>query len=450
VSLSPSFGGTLKNVFVSDLLDATALGSAVDLYGWIKAKRVHGRRTFVDMVDSTGTMQAVFEHAHLSPELLAKLKATPVESAVLVSGVLAVSQRSGEREIHVKAMRVIGRADRVISPQPRGPIDIFDNSLVDQLMTNRHIYLRNPQVMAVLEFRHLMMGVVHQWFRDKRFIEITAPVLTALPLYDDGTAMNLTVHEQNVFLTQCVDSLESAVHAFERVYNMGPSFRREESRSKRHLMEYWHIKGELAFGNLEDIISLVEDLIQFVTLECSAVSQKIEATLETEFCLDGASPPFPRITYREAIAMLGQHGIEVPFGTSLGSEEEELLSTHFQNRPFWVVGIPRKIEPFPYVINPEDSEVTMTADLIASRGYGELLGVAEKTYDLAELDERMTEKGKFGRPEYEWLRELREAGCVPHIGFGLGVERFIRWLLQIPHVRDAMPFPRVFRRQIHP
>ena len=118
--------------------------------------------------------------------------------------------------------------------------------------------------------------------------------------------------------------------------------------------------------------------------------------------------------------------------------------------PFWVVGIPRSIEPFPYVIDPDDLEVTMTADLVASKGYGELLGVAEKIHTLDILSERMREKGKQDNPKYEWVRELREFGCVPHIGFGMGVERFIRWLLQIPHVRDAIPFPRIFRRKIHP
>jgi asparaginyl-tRNA synthetase len=159
--------------------------------------------------------------------------------------------------------------------------------------------------------------------------------------------------------------------------------------------------------------------------------------------------PYPKITYVQAIEKLNKAGHAVSFGKSLGPKEEEILSRSFSS-PFWIVGKPRSIEPFPYCIDPNDSRLTVVADLIASKGFGELLGVAEKITDVEELEFRMKEKQKHHNPQYEWLREVHMMGMIPHAAFGMGVERFIRYLIQIPHVRDAIPFPRIFGRTIYP
>lgn len=440
----------MKTVFVRNILEST-VGNDVTLLGWISSKRDSGGIVFMEIDDSTGSIQSVLEKQSVSTEVFEAARKCPIESGVRISGQLVASDKApGGKEIKINDFEVIGAATKRLSPTPRSEIDIFDPHLTDHLLRNRHLYIRNPKLMAVLRFRSEMMRMVHTWFHDNSFVELTAPILTPLPLYEDRTAIPVTVHDEQVFLTQCVGFyLESSVHAFERVYNIGPSFRAEESRSKRHLTEYWHVKGELAFGDIEDIISIVESLIQFLVKALAEPGQVATQILGTSYCEDGLTAPFPRITYREAIELLRKSGMPLEFGKSLGSEEEELLSKEF-NKPFWVVGIPRSIEPFPYVINAQDPEVTMTADLIATRGYGELLGVAEKIPTLDMLVERMTEKGKADREEYGWLKEMRESGFVPHIGFGMGVERFIRYLLQIEHVRDTIPFPRLFRRNIYP
>ena len=442
----------MKTVYDVNLQTQVSVGSDNILLGWVKSRRGHKNLVFLDVCDSTGFIQVVVDKDQVSNEIFEIAQKIPLESSIRVEGTIAerVKNQITSREIVAKTIKIIGTASRNLSPQPRSNIDIFDSSLADHLLKNRHLYLRNAKVMAILRFRHVVMGVVQQWFRENGFIEITAPVLTPLPLYDDGTAISVTVDDQKIYLTQCVGFyLESAVHAFERVYNIGPSFRGEESRSKRHLMEYWHIKAEVAFGDLEDIISFVESLISYTVEHCQSESSFLIEALGTGLNIDGLAVPFPRISYRDAVSKLKQQGVQFEFGESLGSDEEAILSSEFQT-PFWVTGIPRKIEPFPYVIDQNDIEVTRTADLIASRGYGELLGVAEKITDFSMLEERMKEKGKFGNEQYDWLTELREFGCVPHIGFGMGVERLIRWLLCIPHVRDAMPFPRIFRRRVQP
>ncbi len=437
----------MKDTFVSDILQFID-GHAVVLSGWLQRIRHHGSIAFLDVADSTGHIQVVVEPSlpnfgeliHLAPE-----------TALQISGTIREEPRSPQgREIHAQEVLIVGSSTAAFSPLPRESFDVFDPHFLDLMLRQRHIYLRNPKIIAILRFRHHILGSIRSWFDRNRFIDFAAPVLTAMPLYGEEMSIGAAVHGQSLFLTQCVGFyLEAAVHALERVYNIGPSFRQEETRSKRHLIEYWHIKAEMAFGNLDDIITLVESLIASVVEDCRLSCADYAQAVGTEICLDGLQVPYPRLSYRESIAWLQSQGVDVKFGTSLGSAEEEKLATRFTT-PFWVVGIPRSIEPFPYVIDPDDPEVTRTADLIATGGDGGLFGVAEKISDLTMLDERLKEKGKFGDERYEWLRDLRQSGCVAHIGFGMGLERFIRWLLQIEHVRDTIPFPRLFGRKSYP
>lgn len=438
----------MKTVYVSDLLGKTQ-GIDVCLYGWLKNRRESGGITFLDVCDSTGSIQVVCEAKSLEAETFNRIRKVSLESAVKVSGILCEHQNR-LREIHVTEFVVIAEDTLKLSPQPRKHIDIFDEAMADHLLSNRHIYLRNPQTMAILRFRSSLMMFVRDWFHKNRFMELDAPILTPVPLYDDGSALKVDVHGESIFLTQCVGYyLEAAVHAFERVYNMGPSFRGEESRSKRHLMEYWHIKAEIAFAGLDDIIMIVEEIIREVSHRCQNDLADIPHELGTSMCLDGLNPPFPRIRYEDAVKRLRSRGFDIIFGKGLGSLEEAALSLDFQT-PFWVTGIPRIIEPFPYVIDQDDPRITRVADLIANNGYGELLGVAEKISDPNMLVERMKEKNRFEDERYEWIREVHQSGCVPHAAFGMGLERLIRWLLNIPHVRDAIPFPRTFRRRVYP
>jgi len=440
----------MKKVYAVDLLNRTSSDTQVELCGWVKTRRRHTHTVFLDVCDSTGTVQSVVDE--INKELFELARCISQETAVKVVGILVETGRPNPpKEIRVREIEIIGSTTINVSPYPRSDIDIQDPKLQEQLLNKRHFYLRNEKIAAILKFRHTLTRIVHQWFHDNGFIEIHAPVLTPTPLYDDRTPIALQVHGQNVYLTQCVGFyLEAAVHAFEKIYNIGPSFRAEESRSKRHLMEYWHIKAELAFVDFEDMVATVEQFIRDVSERSIREGSELARIIGTEMCEDGLKIPFPRIDYSEAVDWLKAKGSDMEFGKSLGSDDESLLNSRFGNTPFWVVGIPRSIEPFPYVINSVDPRRTKTADLIASRGFGELLGIAEKIHALPMLDERLAEKGKAGDTRYEWLRELRQYGCVPHGGFGMGLERFIRWLLRIPHVRDTIPFHRAFGRRIDP
>lgn len=440
----------MKKIYAVDLLNHTSSGTQVELCGWVKARRRHNHVIFLDVCDSTGTVQGVIDKTN--KDLFELARRTNQETAVRIIGTIVDTGRCNPpKEIHVQKIEVVGSSTIDVCPYPRSDIDISEPSLQEQLLSKRYFYLRNEKIAAILKFRSTLTRIIHEWFHGNGFTEIHAPILTPTPLYDDRTPIALQVHGQNVYLTQCVGFyLEAAVHALEKIYNIGPSFRAEESRSRRHLMEYWHIKAELAFVDFEDMIATVEHFICDISEQSIREESELARIISTEICEDGLKTPFPRIDYGEAVEWLKTEGSDMEFGKSFGSDEETLLSQRFGNTPFWVVGIPRSIEPFPYVIDSADPCRTKTADLIASRGFGELLGIAEKIHTLSMLDERLAEKGKAGDARYEWLRELRQYGCVPHGGFGMGLERFIRWFLQIPHVRDTIPFHRAFGRRIDP
>jgi asparaginyl-tRNA synthetase len=439
----------MKEVFVSDLLRQHISAATVELNCWISARRHQGKVVFIDACDSTGKIQIVASEDILGADNFQLAKKLQTESAITVKGVISFTGK--QREITASHIALVGDVFKNFSPHPRQEINIFDEALTGHLLTNRHMYLRNPKVMAILRFRDCLLHHTREWFRRNRFMSIDAPILTPVPLYEDASAIPIVVHDEKVFLTQCVGYyLEAAVIAFERVFNIGPSFRGEEGRSKRHLMEYWHIKAEIAWANLDDVILVVENLISYISETCLKEMQEELSVLGTKPCFDGLGGPYPRISYEEAVKVLDEGGMKTEFGKSMGSDEEAELSKLFPGRPFWITGIPKTIEPFPYVVDKDDPRVTRVADLIASNGYGELLGTAEKICDLAMLDERMEAKGKGGDVRFEFIRDTHKVGCVPHAAFGMGVERMIRWMLNIPHVRDAIAFPRIFRRRIAP
>ncbi len=439
----------MKQVYACDLLASVLPESLVSFYGWVKGQRRCKTAIFLDVCDSTGTVQVVVDRSN--QPLCDVAQEMSQETAVRVIGPLKENAKARSREIWARTIEIVGPSQIDVCPYPRSDIDIFDPRLQNQLLHQRHFYLRNERIASILRFRHIVTWTIHQWFRAHGYTELHAPILTPTPLYEDRTAIPVRVHKQDLFLTQCVGFyMEHAVHALERIYNLGPSFRAEETHSKRHLIEYWHVKAEIAFAHFEDLFSVVEQFVSDVVKQCVEEGAELGQRVGYGINRDGLSIPFPRIEYCDAIDWLRSEGFSIDFGRSLGSAEETCLARKFGNSPFWVVGNPRSVEPFPYEIRSDDPRRTLTADLICSRGYGELLGIARKIHDLAAFDERLKEKGKGNDPRYDWLRDLRRYGCVPHGGFGMGLERLVRWLLLLPHVRDAIPFPRLFGRRIYP
>ena len=424
-------------------------GATVTLYGWVKSKRNHSSVIFIQLVDSTGEVQCVIDKK-AKPEAYDTAMSCSIESAISVKGSIATISDK-KREVIVENIKVIA-VSKEVSPKIRSDFEIFDEKFADHTLSTRHLYVRNPKLSAALIARSKTMGHLHSWFRQHDFTGVDAPILTELPLYEDHTAIPVEVHSQPLYLTQCVGFyLEAAVMAFEKCYNLGPSFRAEEGKSKRHLIEYWHIKGEMAWVEREDIIATVEQLVHDLVVFARENMSELAAQMGTKITSDDIQIPFPRITYPEAINKLQAAGYDIKFGESLSDKEEAFLGKDFTS-PFWVVGNPHDVEPFPYCIDQSDERLTMTADLLAPHGYGELCGVAEKISDINELESRMRMKNRNpeDHPKYDWVREMREVGFAPHGGFGMGFERVMRWVFQHSHVRDFTAYPRIFGRKSRP
>lgn len=352
----------MKTMFIKNLIkDNSLLNQEIEIKGWITSIRRLKKQSFLTLVDSTGQIQVLISTLELN-----RLNLVP-EQSLSICGILNHNSEKNQIELHSFKIAILGNVERTLAPHPRQRFDIFDSKYAKTIAENRHLYIRNPKLMAALKARHDVLGAVHSWFRQKGYIEITAPILTPILLYDVDTGIKAQVgKEENIFLTQCVGFyLESAVHAFEKVYNIGPSFRGKEANTKRHLTEYWHVKAELAFCNFEEFFVEVEDMINFIVTECQKTSEDICNVLGKEFCADGLKGPFPRITYTDAVKLLNDHNINVEYGKSINDAGEEVLSNYFHS-PVWITHNHRNVEGFPYKIVEENNDLTYTADLICS------------------------------------------------------------------------------------
>ena len=439
-------------------LKSKPVDSEVSFLAWVAYRpRCLGKVCFLDVVDSTGIIQVVVETTALEKQGdWTTIRSLLPESSVTIRGILTPqmdsSPNSMTTEVHAKSITVISMASKTLHPAIRCSLERLAPEHAPRILAKPHLYLRNPVSINIGKFRAEVLRSVRQWFYSHAFLELSAPLMTASTLYEPNSALTIgnlvKGNKPTMFLSQCAGFyLEAAAHAHERVYNLGPSFR-NESRTNRHLMEYWHIKAEIASGTLDDIISLVEIFLRDIRNDVEASGTPLTSSLAAIFP-PAFQLPFPRITYLEAQAYLSRLDPEIEFGQNISGKQERQLTEHFCKEglsPLWITHKPRQLEPFPYSIHPTDLRLTMTADLVAPNGYGEICGVAEKSYRLSDLDERLQEKRKTGAEEYQWVRELREFGMVPHVAFGMGLERLLRWWIGARHVKDTIPFPRVFGR----
>ncbi len=445
----------MKKFFVNDV-DKTEEGKQIELLGWLRSKNDLGNVFFLDIEDSTGVVQAVIGKD--DDELISKVKDIAPESSVKIIGNVITNQK-GVKEVKVNNVELIGPATLQINPQPRKNFNIFDSKHADNVLKNRPYYLRNDKLSSVIKFKSKFIFETHKWFQDRGFVFIDAPVLTKLLLYDDSSAFELDYSDkvnggQKVFLSQCnTFQLEAAIHKFEKVYNLTPSFRAEHSKSNRHLREYWHLKTEIAWANLDDLIKTCEQLLYEVSKNTFDRSKRELEILEVKPDLEILKPPYKRISYDEMVEIIHSKGAEFEWGKSLGINDEKIITEEFGNKPLWIDGIPCSAEAFPFARSKENPKITRTCDLITPFGFGEIMGTAEKICDKKMLLERMAEKNKTTPRQlqrYQWYIDMRDYGCVPHGGIGAGVERIIRFLLRVPHVRDTISFPRLYGRYPNP
>ncbi len=414
------------------------LGEEVLLQGWLHQRRSSGGIQFLILRDGSGIIQAVVtKKTERAFELADELTQ---ESAVRVWGVPKADPRAPTGyELAITKLELIHQREGYpITPKEHGPGFLLDH---------RHLWIRSPRQSAILRVRHEVMQAIRDFFHERGFVATEAPIFTPLSVEGTTTLFEVEYFDEKAYLSQSGQLyLEATAMALGLVYWIGPAFRAERSKTRKHLIEFWMAEAEMAFWDYERNLELQEELIKYLIQRVLERRAEELATLERDTTLleRAVEEPFPRITYAEALEILKRKGLEIPWGEDFGAPHEEALGEHFQ-LPLFVEKFPARMKAFYMQPDPKNPDVVLAADVIAPEGYGEIIGGSERIHDEQLLVQKLAEFG-LPREPYEWYIDLRRYGSVPHAGFGLGIERTVAWLTGAPHLRECIPFPRMLYR----
>ncbi len=414
-------------------------GEEVEVHGWLYNLRSSGALHFLLIRDGTGILQAVAGRADLPPEVFEAAGTLTQESAISVAGVVRVDRRApGGYEMTLRRLRVVQLADAYpITPKEHG---------VEFLMDHRHLWLRSSRQWAIMRIRAEVERALCDYLDERGYLRMDTPILTPSACEGTTTLFETPYFERRAYLAQSGQLYNEAdAAAFGRVYCFGPTFRAEKSKTRRHLTEFWMLEPEAAYMDLEGCLALVEGLVASVVRRVlERRKRELEALGRDPAPLEKIAPPFPRLSYDDALARLREKGISIAWGEDFGGDEETVLSKMF-DQPVFIHRFPARCKAFYMQPDPERPEVVLGADLLAPEGYGEVVGGGERIHDHALLERRIAEH-KLPRAEYAWYLDLRRYGSVPHSGFGIGIERTVTWICGLEHVRETIPFPRLINR----
>jgi asparaginyl-tRNA synthetase len=418
------------------------VGSAITIRGWLYNLRESGKLLFPIFRDGTGIIQGVVSQKE-QPDAFAALKGLPQESSVIVIGTVRAEPRApGGFEIGVNGIEVV---QRVSDAEPY-PIQLKEHG-VDFLLDRRHLWIRTPRQAAVLRIRAEVERAARNYMDAQGYTLTDAPVFT--PAACEGTTTLFEVNyidDQKAYLTQSGQLyVEALAAALGKVYTFGPTFRAEKSKTRRHLTEFWMLEPEAAYAHLEDMIQLGEGLVSAVVQSVAKNRTRELALIERDVAaLLKITPPFPRITYDDAIRALQKAGNPAKWGDDFGGDEETIISKEF-DRPVIIHRYPAAMKAFYMATDPQRPELSLSFDMIAPEGYGEIIGGGERLANYDTLVQRLREH-KLPEESFQWYLDLRRYGSVPHAGFGLGLERTVAWICGTEHIREVIPFPRMLYR----
>jgi len=415
------------------------VGQSVEVRGWVAHHRSSGKVQFVVVRDGSGVMQCVAGVRDLPEGVWEELTKLTQESAVVLTGTLRVEARApGGVEMGIQSARTLALSDPFpISPKEHG---------TDFLMDHRHLWLRSPRQGAILRIRAAIIAAFREFMDGEDFVLIDAPIFTPAACEGTTTLFETQYFDEKAYLSQSGQLyMEAAAMAFGRVYCFGPTFRAEKSKTRRHLIEFWMMEPEWAFATLDDVIALEERLliatIGRVLDRCAEDLKVVERDVTR---LERVRAPFPRIHYNEAVERLHQAGLTFEWGGDFGGTDETVLSEQFET-PIFVTHYPAAVKAFYMEPDPADPRLSLSCDCLAPEGYGEIVGGGQRMAALDLLTRRIDEHG-LPQEAFEWYKDLRRYGSVPHAGFGIGVERTLAWIAGLEHVRETIPFPRMLNR----
>jgi asparaginyl-tRNA synthetase len=421
-------------VKIREILDGQRENEKVSVRGWVYRKREGKEMIFLLLRDSTGVIQCTVKKT--SPAWSEAERVT-IESSLTLEGTAKPDKRApGGWEISADSISIIGLAE--VFPIAKDKSEEFIRDV-------RHLWLRSRKMNLVMKVRADVLDFAREYFRKEGFTEVSPPMFISAAVEGGSTLFGLKYFDQDLYLTQSSQLyLEILIYSLERVYCIAPSFRAEKSRTVRHLTEYWHIEGEWPFADMNDLMRFEEGLMAHI---CQRVAENCKKEL-AELCADigklsQVKVPFPRITYSEAIERLKAKNPALKWGDDLGYEDEKVLADEF-GVPFFVYDYPTAIKAFYCKTYRDRPEIALSVDMMVPR-IGEVSTGGQREDDKDLLVKRMKEQGL--KPEdYEWYLDLRRYGTVPHVGFGLGLERLLTWMLDLDNIIDAIPFPRTTRR----
>jgi asparaginyl-tRNA synthetase len=423
--------------YIADI--ATHEGKEVTLRGWIYNRRSSGKLQFILLRDGTGIIQCVAFKGNFTPEQFEALDKATQESSISIRGKVRKDSRApGGFELDMSGFEIHQVAENYpITPKEHGTAF---------LMEHRHLWLRSSRQHAIIKVRHEIIKACRDYFDDQGFTLVDTPIFTPNACEGTTTLFETEYFDQKAYLTQSGQLYnEATAAAFGKVYCFGPTFRAEKSKTRRHLMEFWMVEPEVAYATLEDDMSLAEGLICFI-VERVLKHRKTELeALERDISkLEKIVPPFPRLSYDEAVQRLQAAGSEIKWGGDFGAGDETILSEQ-HDAPVMVHRYPSEVKAFYMAPDPERPEVALCVDVLAPEGYGEVIGGGQRLHDYDLLVRRLKEHALPEEP-FKWYLDLRRYGTVPHAGFGMGIERMVAWLCKLDHVRETIAFPRMLYR----
>jgi asparaginyl-tRNA synthetase len=427
----------MKQVFISNI--SNFLNKDILLKGWVFNIRSSGKIFFLQIRDGSGRIQAVVSQNDVSKQAWKNCSELTMESSVEVIGKVSEDKRSPYGyEIQVSDLKVIHVAeDYPISKKEHG---------VEFLMDNRHLWLRSERQAAILKIRDEIIWRMREFFHKEGFVMTDTPILTPTSCEGTTTLFSTDYFDEKAYLAQSGQLyLEALAMSLGRVYDFGPTFRAEKSKTRRHMMEFWMLDAEAAFVQHEGNLKLQEELIScLINQVISNKSKELEIINRDISPLKKIKKPFPRLRYDKAVKKLQKLGSDIKDGRDFGGDDETLLMKEYE-QPVFITHFPAKIKAFYMQPDSESPEFALCNDLLAPEGYGEIIGGSERIWDIKLLEKRLKDY-KLPKKDYEWYLDLRRYGSVPHSGFGLGLERTVAWICGLDHVRETIPFPRLLNR----
>lgn len=423
-------------------------GQSVTLQGWLYNLRESGKLLFPIFRDGTGTIQGVVPKAAVPPEVFETIKGLTQESSVIVTGKVRADKRApGGYELDVEDIEVVQR----VSEETPFPISLKEHG-ADFLMEHRHLWMRTPRQAAILRIRAEIIKAVRDYLDEQGFVLTDPPILTPAACEGTSTLFPVEYFGEEAYLTQSGQLyVESTALALGKVYSFGPTFRAEKSKTRRHLTEFWMVEPEIAFCDLDGVMELAEQFLSFIVERVLARRGAELKVIQRDVTkLEAIKPPFPRLSYDEAVAMLNEAHTKglldnaFEYGNDFGSPDETYLSSQF-DRPVMVHRYPADVKAFYMEPDPKNPKYALCVDVLAPEGYGEIIGGSQRiaSYDL--LKQRI-EDHKLPLEAFQWYLDLRRYGSVPHSGFGMGIERAVAWICGLDHVRETIPFARTLNR----